>query len=58
MDTVELQWLEWKLVLAAISYLSEVGATKTWGLLSLGKKHLDHQNWESLMQSKKTGPPF
>ena len=22
------------------------------GLLNLGKKHLDHQNWENLMQSK------
>ena len=28
------------------------------GLLNLGKKHLDHQNWENLMQSKRTGPPF
>ena len=38
-----------------LSYLSEVGAR---GLLNLGKKHLDHQNWENLMQSKITGPPF
>ena len=32
------------------SYLSEVG---TRGLLNLGKKHLDHQYWKNLMQSKK-----
>ena len=37
------------------SYLSEVGA---WGLLNLGKKHLDHQNWEHLMQPKRTGCLF
>ena len=37
------------------SYISEVGAR---GLLNLGKKHLDPQNWEYLMQSKITGPPF
>ena len=34
------------------SYLSEV---VTRGLLNLGtKKHLDHRNWENLMQSKIT----
>ena len=33
------------------SYLSEGGAT---GLLNLG----NHQNWENLLQSKKTGQPF
>ena len=38
-----------------LSYLSEVGAR---GLLRLGKKHLDHQNWKKLMQSKKIRPPF
>ena len=37
------------------SYLSEVG---TRGLLNLGKKHLDHQNWETLMQSKRSRLPF
>ena len=37
------------------SYLSEVGAR---GLLNLAKKHLDHQNWENLLQSKRTGLPF
>ena len=31
-------------------YFSEVGAR---GLLNL-----DHQNWETLMQSRITGPPF
>ena len=36
--------------LQGFSYLSEVGAR---GLLNLGKKHLDHQNWENLMQSKR-----
>ena len=41
--------------LQGFSYLSEVGAR---GLLNLGKKHLDHQNWENLMQSKRTRPPF
>ena len=36
------------------SYLSKVGAR---GLLNLGEKSfLDHQNWENLMQSKRTGP--
>ena len=34
------------------SYLSEVRAR---GLLNLGEKHLDHQNWENLMQPKRTG---
>ena len=28
------------------------------GLLNLGKKHSDHQNWENLMQSKRTGLQF
>ena len=28
------------------SYHSEVGAR---GLLNLGKKHLDHQNWDNLI---------
>ena len=28
------------------------------GLVELGKKHLDHKNWENLMQSKRTGPSF
>ena len=28
------------------------------GRLNLGKKHLNHQNWENLMQSKRTGPTF
>ena len=37
------------------SYHSEVRAR---GLVNLGKKHLDHQNWENLMQSKRTGLPF
>ena len=36
-------------------YLIEVRAR---GLLNLGKKHLDHQYWENLMQSKRTGLPF
>ena len=25
------------------------------GPVGFGKKHLDHQNWENLMQSKRTG---
>ena len=34
----------------------EIGARR---LLNLGtKKHLDHQNWENLMQSKRTELPF
>ena len=33
------------------SYLSEAGAR---GRLYLGKKHLDHQSWDNLMQSKRT----
>ena len=34
----------------------EIGARS---LLKLGtKKHLDHQNWENLMQSKRTELPF
>ena len=33
-------------VLQGFSYRSEVG---TWGLLNLGKKHLDHQNWGKLI---------
>ena len=37
------------------SYLSKVRAR---GLLNLGKKHLDHQNWENLMQSKRPGLHF
>ena len=37
------------------SYLSEVRAR---GLLNLGNYHLDHQSWENLMQSKRTGSPF
>ena len=41
--------------LQGFSYLSEVGAR---GLLNFGEKHLDHQNWENLMQSKRTGLPF
>ena len=41
--------------LQEFSYLSEVGDR---GLLILGKKHLDHQNWENLMQSKRTGLLF
>ena len=28
------------------------------GLLILGKKHCDHQNWERLMKYKRTGLPF
>ena len=35
------------------SYLNAVWAR---GLLNLG--NLDHQNWENLMQSKRTGPSF
>ena len=31
---------------------------KSGARLNLGKKHLDHQNWENLMQSKRTGLPF
>ena len=42
------------IVIQGFSNLSEVGAR---GLLKLGKKHLGHQNWENLMQSK-TGPPL
>ena len=38
-----------------ISNLSEVRAK---GLLNLGKKHLNHQNWENLMHSKRTGLSF
>ena len=40
------------------SYLSEIGAR---GLLNLefgGEQHLDHQNRENLMQSKRTELPF
>ena len=37
------------------SYLSKV---ETRGLLNLGKKHLDHQNWENLMMSKTNGSPL
>ena len=44
-----------KYIVQGFSYLSEVG---TRGLLNLGKKHLDHRNWESLMQSKGIGLPF
>ena len=36
------------------SYLSEVGARD---LLNLGKKDLNHQNWEHLALSKRTEPP-
>ena len=28
--------------------------SQSQGLLNLGKKYLDHQSWESLMQSKRT----
>ena len=31
-------------------YISEAG---TRGLLNLGKRHLDRQNWENLTQPKK-----
>ena len=41
--------------LQGFSYLSEIGAR---GLLKLVKEHLDHKNWENLMQSKVTGTPF
>ena len=41
--------------LQGFSYLSEVEAR---GLLNLGKKHLDHQNWENFMQSKRVELPF
>ena len=37
------------------SYLTEVGAR---GLLNMGKKLLDHQIWENLMQSKRMGLQF
>ena len=41
-------------IFQGFSYLSEVGAR---GLLNLGKKHLDHRNWENLMQSIRTEQP-
>ena len=51
-------WLRNKKVkykIQGFSYLSEVGAR---GLLNLGQKYLNYQNWENFMQSKRTGLPF
>ena len=49
------QWVDLQCVIVAFPghtlgffYLSEDRAR---GLMNLGKRHLDHQNWENLMQS-------
>ena len=42
-------------LIQGFSFLSEVRAG---GLLNLGKYHMEHQSWENLMLSKRTGPPF
>ena len=59
----QLHTLIWRHVIEIFLSHSKSGIFLTYevrarGLLNLGEKHLDHQNWENLMQSKRTGCNF